>query len=50
MRFLTNMKRLTVLNFAIKFKDKDANTLREIADKIRDKNESCAIILALGFR
>lgn len=32
--------------FAIEFKGKDANTLREIADKIRDKNESCAIILA----
>jgi len=32
--------------FAIKFKGKDANTLREIADKIRDKNESCAVILA----
>jgi len=32
--------------FALKFKDKDANTLREIADRIRDKNESCAVILA----
>ncbi|MDW5300537.1 MAG: alanine--tRNA ligase [Sedimentibacter sp.] len=32
--------------FALKFKDKDANSLREIADKIKDKNESCAIILA----
>jgi alanyl-tRNA synthetase len=32
--------------FALKFKGKDANTLREIADKIRDKNESCAVLLA----
>ncbi|WMJ75841.1 MULTISPECIES: alanine--tRNA ligase [unclassified Sedimentibacter] len=32
--------------FALKFKDKDANTLREIADKIKDKNESCAVLLA----
>ena len=32
--------------FALKFKDKDANSLREIADKIKDKNESCVIILA----
>ncbi len=32
--------------FAIKLKDKDANSLREIADRIKDKNESCAILLA----
>lgn len=32
--------------FALKLKDKDANSLREIADKIKDKNESCAVILA----
>lgn len=32
--------------FALKLKDKDANSLREIADKIKDKNESCAIILS----
>ena len=32
--------------FAIKFINKDANSLREIADKIKDKNESCAVILA----
>lgn len=32
--------------FAIKLKDKDANSLRDIADKIKDKNESCAVILA----
>jgi alanyl-tRNA synthetase len=32
--------------FALKFLRKDANSLREIADKIRDRNESCAVILA----
>ncbi len=32
--------------FALKFLDKDANSLREIADRIKDKNESCAVILA----
>lgn len=32
--------------FALEFKDTDANTLREIADKIKDKNESCAVLLA----
>ncbi len=32
--------------FSLKLKDKDANSLREIADKIKDKNESCAIILS----
>ncbi len=32
--------------FALKFKDKDANSLREIADKIKDRNESCAVIIA----
>ena len=32
--------------FALYLKDKDANTLREIADRIKDKNESCAVILA----
>jgi len=32
--------------FAIKLKDKDANSLREIADRIKDRNESCAILLA----
>lgn len=32
--------------FAISLKDKDANSLREIADKIKDKNESCAVLLA----
>lgn len=32
--------------FAISIKGKDANSLREIADKIKDKNESCAILLA----
>ena len=32
--------------FAISLKGKDANSLREIADKIKDKNESCAVILA----
>ncbi|HBD64009.1 MAG TPA: alanine--tRNA ligase [Clostridiales bacterium] len=32
--------------FAIKLKDKDANSLREIADRIKNKNESCAILLA----
>lgn len=32
--------------FALKLKDKDANSLREISDKIKDKNNSCAIILA----
>jgi alanyl-tRNA synthetase len=32
--------------FALKLKDKDANSLREIADKIKDKNNSCIILLA----
>lgn len=32
--------------FALKLKDKDANSLREIADKIKDKNTSCAVLLA----
>lgn len=32
--------------FALKLKDKDANSLREIADKIKDKNNSCVILLA----
>ena len=32
--------------FAISLKDKDANALREIADRIKDKNESCAVLLA----
>ncbi|MDD4088167.1 MAG: alanine--tRNA ligase [Tissierellia bacterium] len=32
--------------FALVFKEKDANSLREIADRIKDKNESCAVILA----
>lgn len=32
--------------FALKLKDKDANSLREIADKIKDRNESCAVLLA----
>lgn len=31
--------------FAIKLKDKDANSLREMADKIKDKNNSCIILL-----
>jgi len=31
--------------FAIKLKDKDANSLREIADRIKDKNNSCIILL-----
>lgn len=32
--------------FALKLKDKDANSLRDIADKIKDKNQSCVVILA----
>lgn len=32
--------------FAISLIGKDANSLREIADKIKDKNESCAVLLA----
>lgn len=32
--------------FALKVKDKDANSLRELSDKIKDKNESCVILLA----
>ncbi len=32
--------------FALKLKDKDANSLRDIADKIKDKNQSCAVLLA----
>jgi len=32
--------------FLIKLKDKDANQLREMSDKIKDKNESCIILLA----
>jgi len=32
--------------FALKLKDKDVNSLRELADKIKDSNESCAVLLA----
>ncbi len=32
--------------FTLMFKDKDVNSLREIVDKIRDKNESGAVIIA----
>lgn len=32
--------------FTISLKGKDANSLREIADRIKDKNESCAVLLA----
>ncbi|MEL7647098.1 MAG: alanine--tRNA ligase [Sedimentibacter sp.] len=32
--------------FSLRLKDKDANALRDTADKIRDKNESCAVIIA----
>lgn len=32
--------------FALKLKDKDADSLRELADKIKDRNESCAVLLA----
>jgi len=32
--------------FLIKLKDKDANALREMSDKIKDKNESCIILIA----
>nr|WP_312575888.1 alanine--tRNA ligase [Sedimentibacter sp.] len=32
--------------FTLKIKDKDANSLREISDKIKDKNNSCVIFLA----
>ena len=32
--------------FSLKFKGYDANSLREVADSIKDKNESCALILA----
>jgi len=32
--------------FALKLKNKDANSLREIADKIKDRNESCVVLLA----
>lgn len=35
--------------FTIKLKDTDANTLRDIADRIKDKNPSCIIILASEF-
>ena len=35
--------------FVIKLKDTDANALREIADKIKDKNQSCVIILASEY-
>lgn len=32
--------------FTLKFKNKDVNSLREIADKIKDNNESCVVLLA----
>ena len=32
--------------FALKMIDKDANSLREIADKIKNKNQSCIVLLA----
>lgn len=32
--------------FCIKLKDTDVNALRDIADKIKDKNESCVVIIA----
>ncbi|QSX06433.1 alanine--tRNA ligase [Sedimentibacter sp. zth1] len=32
--------------YSIKLKNTDANTLRDIADKIKDKNPSCVIVLA----
>ena len=32
--------------FSLKLKNKEANSLREIADKIKDKNNSCAILIA----
>jgi len=35
--------------FMIKLKDTDANALRDIADKIKDKNPSCVIILASEY-
>lgn len=35
--------------FTIKLKDTDANALRDIADRIKDKNLSCIIILASEF-
>lgn len=35
--------------FTIKLKDTDANALRDIADRIKDKNPSCVIILASEF-
>jgi alanyl-tRNA synthetase len=35
--------------FTIKLKDTDANALRDIADRIKDKNPSCIIILASDF-
>lgn len=35
--------------YTIKLKDTDANALREIADKIKDKTPSCVIVLASEF-
>jgi len=35
--------------FTIKLNDTDANALRDIADRIKDKNPSCIIILASEF-
>lgn len=35
--------------FTIKLKDTDANALRDIADRIKDKNPSCIIILASEY-
>ncbi len=32
--------------FLVKFKDTDANSLRDISDKIKDKNPSCVVLLA----
>ncbi len=35
--------------FIIKLKDTDANALRDIADRIKDKNPSCVVILASEY-
>lgn len=44
---LNNYKEINnIKSFIIEFTDKDTNYLREIADRIKDKNESCVIFLA----
>ncbi|PID67131.1 MAG: hypothetical protein CR959_01760 [Fusobacteriales bacterium] len=47
---LQNMEEINGVKFLIaEFKDKQAGDLREIIDKIKDKEESCVVVLASTF-